>query len=55
VQATSLVSYGGTLSNGHYFGVNKALSLSGNGAFDVYSIDIHFYSFTRRADRALAE
>jgi hypothetical protein len=39
----SLVSYGGTLSNGYYFGVNKGLSLSGTGAFDVYSIDIHFY------------
>jgi hypothetical protein len=38
-----LVSYGGTLSNGYYFGVNKGLSLSGTGAFDVYSIDIHFY------------
>jgi hypothetical protein len=39
----SLVSYGGTLSNGYYFGVNKGLGLSGTGAFDVYSIDIHFY------------
>ena len=39
----SLVSYGGTLSNGYYFGINKGLSLSGTGAFDVYSIDIHFY------------
>jgi len=39
----SLVSYGGTLSNGYSFGVNKGLSLSGTGAFDVYSIDIHFY------------
>src|SRR5262245_61368369 len=38
----SLVSYGGTLSNGYDFGVNKGLSLSGTGAFDVYSIDIHF-------------
>jgi len=38
-----LVSYGGTLSNGYHFGVNKGLSLSGTGAFDVYSIDIHFY------------
>ena len=39
----SLVSYGGTLSNGYHFGVNTGLSLSGTGAFDVYSIDIHFY------------
>ena len=39
----SLVSYGGTLSNGYHFGVNEGLSLSGTGAFDVYSIDIHFY------------
>src|SRR6516225_585463 len=39
----SLVSYGGTLSNGYYFGINEGLSLSGTGAFDVYSIDIHFY------------
>jgi len=38
-----LASYGGTLSNGYYFGVNKGLSLSGTGAFDSYSIDIHFY------------
>ena len=38
-----LVSYGGTLSNGYHFGVNKGLSLSGTGAFDSYSIDIHFY------------
>jgi hypothetical protein len=33
----SLVSYGGTLSNGYYFGVVKGLSLSGTGAFDVGS------------------
>ena len=39
----SLVSYGGTLSNGYNFGVNTGLSLSGTGGFDVYSIDIHFY------------
>jgi hypothetical protein len=40
----SLVSYGGTLgSTGYAFGVNEGLSLSGTGAFDVYSIDIHFY------------
>ena len=39
----SLVSYGGTLSNGYHFGVNTGLSLSGTGAFDVYSVDIHFY------------
>src|SRR5262245_12764684 len=39
----SLVSYGVTLSNGYYFGANKGLSLSGTGAFDSYSIDIHFY------------
>jgi hypothetical protein len=39
----SLVSYGGTLSNGYTFGVQQGLSLSGTGAFDVYSIDIHFY------------
>jgi len=38
----SLVSYGGTLSNGYNFGVNTGLSLSGTGGFDVYSIDIHF-------------
>src|SRR5262249_51052188 len=38
----SLISYGGTLSNGYTFGVNKGLSLSGTGAFDNYSIDIHF-------------
>src|SRR5262249_15143038 len=28
----SLVSYGGTLSNGYHFGVNEGLSLSGTGA-----------------------
>jgi len=39
----SLVSYGGTLSNGYAFGVQQGLSLSGTGIFDVYSIDIHFY------------
>jgi hypothetical protein len=40
----SLVSYGGTLSStGYAFGVNEGLSLSGTGAFDVYSIDMHFY------------
>jgi hypothetical protein len=40
----SLVSYGGTLdTTGYYFGQNKGLSLSGTGAFDVYSIDIKFY------------
>jgi hypothetical protein len=39
----SLVSYGGTLSNGYTFGVQQGLSLSGTGIFDVYSIDIHFY------------
>jgi hypothetical protein len=39
----SLVSYGGTLSNGYTFGVQQGLSLSGTNAFDVYSIDIHFY------------
>ena len=40
----SLVSYGGTLSSsGYFFGINQGLSLSGTGAFDVYSIDIHFY------------
>jgi hypothetical protein len=38
-----LVSYGGTLNNGYHFGINEGLSLSGTGAFDVYSIDIHFY------------
>ena len=30
-------------SAGYYFAINKGLSLSGTGAFDVYSIDIHFY------------
>ena len=40
----SLVPYGGTLTpNGYNFGINEGLSLSGTGAFDVYSIDIHFY------------
>jgi hypothetical protein len=39
----SLVSYGGTLSQGYTFGVLQGLSLSGTGIFDVYSIDIHFY------------
>jgi hypothetical protein len=40
----SLVPYGGTLAaNGYYFGINEGLSLSGTGAFDSYSIDIHFY------------
>jgi hypothetical protein len=39
----SLVSYGGTLSNGYTFGVQQGLSLSGTGIFDVYSIDIHFF------------
>src|SRR5262249_9261271 len=38
----SLVSHGGTLSNGYTFGVQQGLSLSGTAAFDVYSIDIHF-------------
>jgi hypothetical protein len=38
----SLVSYGGTLSNGYTFGVQQGLSLSGTGAFDSYSIDVHF-------------
>jgi hypothetical protein len=38
----SLVSYGGTLSNGYTFGVQQGLSLSGTGAFDTYSIDVHF-------------
>jgi len=39
----SLVSYGGTISQGYTFGVLQGLSLSGTGIFDVYSIDIHFY------------
>jgi hypothetical protein len=40
----SLVPYGGTLTpNGYNFGINEGLSLSGTGAFDVYSIDIRFY------------
>src|SRR6516162_4778105 len=40
----SLVPYGGTLTpNGYNFRVNEGLSLSGTGAFDVYSIDIRFY------------
>ena len=40
----SLVSYGGTLgSTGYAFGVNEGLSLSGTGAFNVYSVDIQFY------------
>ena len=40
----SLVPYGGTLGpTGYTFGVQQGLSLSGTGAFDVYSIDIHFY------------
>ena len=40
----SLVSLGGTLGpTGYTFGVNEGLSLSGTGAFDSYSIDIHFY------------
>src|SRR5262245_49883542 len=39
----SLVSYGGTLSQGYTFGVLQGLSLSGTGIFDVYSIDIHLY------------
>ena len=30
-------------ANGYTFGVQEGLSLSGTGAFDVYSIDIHFY------------
>ena len=30
----SLVSYGGTLSNGYTFGVQQGLSLSGTGIFD---------------------
>jgi len=39
----SLVPYGGTLTpNGYNFGVNEGLSLSGTGAFDNYSIHIHF-------------
>jgi hypothetical protein len=38
----SLVSYGGTLSNGYTFGAQQGLSLSGTGAFDSYSIDVHF-------------
>jgi hypothetical protein len=40
----SLVPLGGTLgSTGYAFGVNEGLSLSGTGAFNVYSVDIHFY------------
>jgi len=40
----SLVPLGGTLGpTGYTFGVNTGLSLSGTGAFDVYSIDIRFY------------
>src|SRR5262249_52993795 len=40
----SLVPLGGTLgSTGYAFGVNEGLSLSGTGAFNVYSIDIHLY------------
>ena len=40
----SLVPYGGTLSStGYAFGINQGLSLSSTGAFDAYSIDIHFY------------
>src|SRR5262245_14637014 len=40
----SLVPYGGTLGQtGYTFGVQKGLSLSGTGIFDVYSIDIRFY------------
>jgi hypothetical protein len=39
----SLVSYGGTIGpNGYTFGVQQGLSLSGTGAFDNYSIHIHF-------------
>ena len=39
----SLVPLGGTLGpTGYTFGVQQGLSLSGTGAFDVYSIDIHF-------------
>jgi hypothetical protein len=39
----SLVSHGGTIGpTGYYFGQNAGLSLSGTGAFDVYSIDIKF-------------
>jgi hypothetical protein len=38
----SLVSLGGTLNNGYTFGVQQGLSLSGTGAFDTYSIDVHF-------------
>src|SRR5262245_59225810 len=39
-----LVSYGGALTpSGYFFGVDQGLSLSGSGAFNVYSIDIHFY------------
>src|SRR5215470_18006104 len=45
----SLVSYGGTLTpNGYNFGINEGLSLSGTGAFDVYSVDIHFYFDNQR-------
>jgi hypothetical protein len=40
----SLVPYGGTLGpTGYTFGVQLGLSLSGTGAFDSYSIDIHFF------------
>jgi hypothetical protein len=40
----SLVPYGGTLgSTGYAFGINQGLSLSSTGAFDAYSVDIHFY------------
>jgi len=40
----SLVPYGGTLGpTGYTFGVQQGLSLSGSGAFDSYSIDIHFF------------
>jgi hypothetical protein len=38
----SLVPLGGTLNNGYTFGVQQGLSLSGTGAFDTYSIDVHF-------------
>jgi hypothetical protein len=47
------VPHGGTLgSTGYYFGQNAGLSLSGTGAFDVYSIDIKFFfdSLTASAD-----
>src|SRR5262249_47662266 len=43
VVTSSAKQYRELAPSGYFFGVDQGLSLSGSGAFNVYSIDIHFY------------